>query len=911
MNSGAAENDRMNLIDEAICRAFELAWLEGTPQEIISCLPPESSASRLPTLIELICIRMEFEWKAVRSAQADTTVIGETHFAASPVIMVEDYLAIHAELQDDDVLTRLIRHEYQIREQFGLRPQIEEYVARFPQHHVANLLGDIEVTQAASYEPAAATALHQTIADPYLIDGYELLEQIGAGGMGLVYRARQLAADRTVALKLIRSDRLSSADPALREEVLERFRTEAQATAKLEHPNVVGIYDVNTSDPDCPWFSMQYVEGQTLNELLQDGPLSCRQSAEFCVQIVRGIAAAHGQQILHRDMKPQNVFVRAADRQLLVGDFGLAKLAVDDSQQTTDDAILGTPAYMSPEQVRDSAGVAEATDIWAVGATLYRMLTGRPPFQGATPMDTLRQVLDHEVTPPAKLNPQVDRDLDTICLKCLQKQPAQRYATADELLKDLQLYLEGRPIHARPVSRAEHTWRWCRRNPLPAAMIGTAFASLLTAVVALWVGYTTATEALEESDISHAMARQTVKDLLTEVNETVLLEKPGLQPLRQQLYEKALSYYRRFVQTGRDSREVRDESGDVWFRIGLLEQELGHAAEADEAFQTSLELLTRLQQEDPSLKRLQLISSVWNAWGALAVARRNWQDADARFIEAIQIRNKILKDVTMNGTTAERQEVQRLRANTIMNLGAVARNTERFDRALEMFSDAAELQSELMMEQSTASFLRRVRRGRAMALYNMSNAILDSRNEEKVALVRGYLVEAAELFEELCREVPDSYSYRHQLIWIQELLCEESESAEEALPLVERAVEGMEKLIQDNPAVPSLVDEWRQLKLAHARVLYRFEEDDRAMDAFAAIEQSVPVGEAAKHEVVCLAIAQRAVLAYDLMLPDADDLLRRAEATLKEFVAKSAHHSEIEDWLQVISNPGAASSGQE
>jgi serine/threonine-protein kinase len=287
--------------------------------------------------------------------------------------------------------------------------------------------------------------------------------------MGVVYKARQRGLKRLVALKMILADRHAG------EEERARFRAEAEAIAELRHPNIVQVYEVG-EDGGRPYFSLEYIDGDSLARKIDGTPQPPRQAAELTLLLARAMEFAHRQGVIHRDLKPANVLL-APDGLPKVTDFGLAKRLDDDTGRTRSGAVLGTPSYMPPEQAEGKIEqVGPLSDVYSLGAILYELLTGRPPFRGTGILDTLQMVRTREPVPPSGLQPKIPRDLETICLKCLQKEPRKRYASAEALAEDLRRFLGGEPIRARPVSAAERLWRWCRRNQRVAA---------LTAVVAL------------------------------------------------------------------------------------------------------------------------------------------------------------------------------------------------------------------------------------------------------------------------------------------------------------------------------------------------------------------------------------------------------------------------------------------
>ncbi|HKI72945.1 MAG TPA: serine/threonine-protein kinase, partial [Verrucomicrobiae bacterium] len=305
---------------------------------------------------------------------------------------------------------------------------------------------------------------------------YEVLAEIARGGMGVVYRARQTSLNREVALKMILSGPFASAN------AVERFRAEAQAAAGLQHPNIVAIHEVGEAEGQ-PYFTMEFIEGSNLADLVRAGPLPPGQAARYLEQIAQAIHFAHERGLLHRDLKPSNVLIDPFD-QPRITDFGLAKHLTSDSHLTVSGQTLGSPGYMAPEQASRRHGeVSARSDVYSLGALLYHLLTGRAPFAAGTVAETLQQVLNHDPLPLRALNPDVPADLETISMKCLEKEPSRRYASAQSVADELSRFLHDEPLTARPLGRFEKTWRWCRRNPAVAALTA-AVATLLIALAA-------------------------------------------------------------------------------------------------------------------------------------------------------------------------------------------------------------------------------------------------------------------------------------------------------------------------------------------------------------------------------------------------------------------------------------------
>ena len=420
-------------------------------------------------------------------------------------IPAEHYLSRDPDLAADaGRAVELIYTEFLLREELGEAPTLEEFLARFPafadelrrQVDLHRALGPgldgfaDESTDLGSLAPANGPGDgRESWPD---LEGFRIEAELGRGGMGIVFRATQLNLGRAVAIKVIRGDGLPSADAAA------RFVAEAGVIAKLSHPNLIQIFALGEQGRR-PYLVMEFVDGVTLASRCGGTPLAPGVAMRLVEDVASGIAAAHRLGVIHRDLKPSNILL-AADGTPKVADFGLAKLLDGDSGLTRTDAILGSPSYMAPEQAEGrNRDVGPAADVYALGAILYELVTGRPPFRAATVMQTLDQVRSGEVVLPSRLQPGLPRDLETICLKCLEKDPARRYASAEALARDLRRCLDHVPILARRTGPAGRLLRWYRRNPGSAGLAAAVFLLLVAvAGVSLFAAVRLATAAEQE-----------------------------------------------------------------------------------------------------------------------------------------------------------------------------------------------------------------------------------------------------------------------------------------------------------------------------------------------------------------------------------------------------------------------------
>jgi serine/threonine protein kinase/WD40 repeat protein len=445
-------------------------------------------------------------------------------------VLVESYLEDQPGLRGDtDRLLELIEHEITLREEEGETPQLEEYLRRFPElARDLRLHFEVHAALRADREWAATVpkAKGSAVVDRPVLPGYEVLGELGRGGMGIVYRARQIGLNRLVAVKMILTG--GHAGP----QEVARFRREAEAVAQLQHPHIVQIYEVGESE-GRPYLALEYVDGGNLDHATRHLPQPAEASARFVEALARAMHYAHQRGVIHRDLKPANILLAVDSSQLSVvsnekrtlstdnwqltttpkiTDFGLAKLLGPSATgPTLTGELLGTPSYMAPEQAQGKiAEIGPATDIWALGVILYELLTGHPPFQADSALETLVQVRFQEPVSPSRLQPKLPRDVVTICLACLQKDPRKRYASAEKLAEDLRRFLDGKPIGARPVGRTERVLRWCRRKPVLAGLLAAVI--LLVGVVAVG-GPVAAIRIAGQRDLAEERTREANEEL--------------------------------------------------------------------------------------------------------------------------------------------------------------------------------------------------------------------------------------------------------------------------------------------------------------------------------------------------------------------------------------------------------------
>jgi serine/threonine protein kinase len=694
----------------------------------------------------------------------------------------------------------------------------------------------VNLSQTADFEVDPVPPVDGVVASRPTIGGYEIIDELGRGGMGVVYRAKQKGLDRLVAIKMLLAGEHAGSEHHA------RFQTEAQAVATLQHPNIVQIYEVGEHN-GLPFFSLEFVPGGTLSHKIAGKPQPAGDSARLVELIARAMQAAHNLNIVHRDLKPANILLAFADhssastihmdpsRQKLlaegplgtaipkISDFGLAKRLELNSQQTRSGAIMGSPSYMAPEQARgEIKEVGPLADVYSIGTILYELLTGRPPFLAATAIDTVQQVANSEPVPPSRLEQKVPRDLETICLKCLQKDPRKRYPTAEALADDLHRFQQGEPILARPVSTGERLWRWCRRNPrLAAAIAASIFGLVATTAISLWAALSLAQKNVaiqKEKDIAtqaeqvaereaakaaqqQMIAEQNARDAIaarvvavqnaktaseqaTTAVQTIQLvvqrvqerlgELPGTQEVRKDIFDNANAMLKRVAPLVDSSTSTEATQLAIHQGLGNLFGQFGESAKALDQFQRA-EAIARERvviKQGSDASRSNLARVLRDLGQASQEVNRDMSGSRKYYEEALQVRQGIFEQPNAGDGNAavpmivkkELSEDHTRVAATIYRLGSPA-------AAVEHFRKAFEFRRELVAAMNTDAVLKGLPPREKIALRQdfarskLSMGEMSFRLRDPATAVELY-GEGVEEFEQLVRERP-SLRLKHEL----------------------------------------------------------------------------------------------------------------------------------------------------
>jgi tetratricopeptide (TPR) repeat protein len=517
---------------------------------------------------------------------------------------------------------------------------------------------------------------------PPAIAGYEVVGELGRGGMGVVYQARHTRLNRLVALKMI----LAGGHAGPHE--LARFRVEAEAVARLQHPHIVQIYEVGEHN-NQPYLVLELVDGGSLARQLAGTPLAPTAAARLVETLARAVHYAHGRGVVHRDLTLANVLL-TAEGVPKITDFGLARRLDTEGAGTRTGVTLGTPPYMAPEQAAGRVReIGPATDVYALGAILYEAVTGRPPYQAATPVETMLQVMSAEVVPPRRLQPGLPRDLETVCLKCLERDPARRYGSAGEVADDLGRWLAGAPVRARRAGPWERAGKWVRRRPALAALLAVTALSVIALVAGLlWHNDRLRAEAdrtARERDAARKAqrsARRAVNDMYTQVAEQWLADTPRMTDVQREFLTKALAFYEEVVSEPGAEPEDRLELGRALYRLATLRSVLAQP-QAEASYRESVRVLEALVAEHPGVPehRLELARS-YNGLGHTLTNYDQFPEAETVLAQAHAEAERLHQH------HPEHPDYRLELATAQWNLGMLLVRTDRLLKARDAFMQA-------------------------------------------------------------------------------------------------------------------------------------------------------------------------------------------------------------------------------
>lgn len=579
---------------------------------------------------------------------------------------------------------------------------------------------------------------------PLSLPGYEVLEELGRGGMGVVYKARQVALDRLVALKMIRSAAIADSNQ------LARFKTEAAALAQMQHPNIVQVFEIGQHQ-DMPFLSMEFVAGVTLSSAIETHPLSPQQAASLVEKLAKAMYSAHQRGVLHRDLKPSNILI-ASDGEPKITDFGLAKRVGSDSQLTVDHTVMGTPSYMPPEQAQGLiAELGPSCDIYSLGAILYELLTGRPPFRGTMPLETIQKVIHDEPAAPRTINPRVPRDLETICLKCLHKQPGQRFETAADLADDLRRFQRNEPILARRITLLERGWRWCLRNPALSGAIGVICLVILLGIagVAWQSRQTQQVRSVAQQQFQRYVAESAerlalIQDLMERVPEEERAQDERLQ--------SALAAYEAWLADSPSDDAARVSYAAALYRIAEIRRKIGQFQLAEEIGLKARDRYQQLVDESPhELNHLRGLALTLDSLGETYRESGQLPKAISAYEQTMRRQSEFAAHAVPDPLHGAEF------ARTLYNRGLALRDLNRLEEAEQDLKQSIELSEKSLGERPQDAT---IQQNLARARINLGILLRDKKRTKDAA---DEYAAAIQLLEGLEKQYPQVADYQSEL----------------------------------------------------------------------------------------------------------------------------------------------------
>jgi serine/threonine-protein kinase len=793
--------------------------------------------------------------------------------------IITEYLEAVERGDSPDPKALIARHPelaHELANFFAAEAEFDRLVSPFRNSSPGTLTSAPTVDGSGTTAPGPMGPLVRSVGD------YELLEELGRGGMGVIYKARHRSLNRLVAIKMIRSAEWATPDERL------RFRWEAETVATLDHPNIVPIFEVGEVTSEgvrLPYFSMKLIEGENLAHARARFRNDWASIARLLSLITRAVEHAHHRGVLHRDLKPANVLLRISAQGVPneelqrgsgfvlggsfvtphISDFGLARRTHAPRGGTMPGAIIGTPSYLAPELTKGHEFATSGSDVYSLGAILYELLTGFPPFQGETPLETIRLVADGTVTPPHKRNPAVPPDLETICLKCLESDPGKRYSSAAALAEDLEHFLAHRPITARPVGRFERFGRWCRRQPviagLSAALVLVVLGSLplivwnwrralhQEAIAERRLGETElerdranqekdraieqgaiaerrrveteheqkrANQERDRADDAFTLAYRATADVFRALADDPGDGAPGADRTRRELLENGLNYYRTFAARHRDDPKMRREVAQALFQCGKIAGRIGPHSVAVESYRTAISLLRALVKEHPedhALREL-LGMSLGNMGGSLNVLNQ-LDEALAAYEEGGAVWAQLEKDRQNDSRPVSEQ------ASAWMNRGVALQGTQDWGRVLESFERGLAILRDRRLDATEPHLMVKLLSNIAQAedrLGRTEDALKSAREAQRIAEARA---KAAPRSEDARLQA----AYAARAVGI-------LERKGGALPAARTNLERTQKVLDEFHALYPRVTEYAwNLSFAHEDLAHLAEKEQRPRDA--------------------------------------------------------------------------------